>query len=61
MLSLAPGTSVRHIMLIGAPFWSHVALDDFTLKFMSSSRKLWPATGDREPDEEYAVGANIFG
>ncbi|KAJ7930865.1 hypothetical protein B0H13DRAFT_2530751 [Mycena leptocephala] len=29
--------------------------------YYADRRKLWPATGDREPDEEYAVGANIFG
>ncbi|KAJ7461125.1 hypothetical protein FB451DRAFT_489872 [Mycena latifolia] len=29
--------------------------------YYADRRKLWPATADRDPDEEYAVGASIFG
>ncbi|KAJ6628332.1 hypothetical protein B0H10DRAFT_2209612 [Mycena sp. CBHHK59/15] len=29
--------------------------------YYSDRRKLWPATADRDPNEEYAVGARIFG
>ncbi|KAJ7241643.1 hypothetical protein C8J57DRAFT_1369038 [Mycena rebaudengoi] len=29
--------------------------------YYADRRKLWPATGDREPGEEYATGAHIFG
>ncbi|KAJ6574476.1 epoxidase subunit A [Mycena capillaripes] len=29
--------------------------------YYADRRKLWPATADRKPDEDYAVGASIFG
>ncbi|KAJ6534449.1 hypothetical protein DFH09DRAFT_1180409 [Mycena vulgaris] len=29
--------------------------------YYADRRKLWPATGDRDPNEEYAMGASIFG
>ncbi|KAJ7710541.1 hypothetical protein B0H17DRAFT_911331, partial [Mycena rosella] len=29
--------------------------------YYDDRRKLWPATADRDPNEEYAVGAAIFG
>ncbi|KAJ7762992.1 hypothetical protein B0H16DRAFT_1528405 [Mycena metata] len=35
--------------------------DDKRAVYYNDRRKLWPATADRAPDEEYAIGASIFG
>ncbi|KAJ7177055.1 epoxidase subunit A [Mycena filopes] len=44
-----------------AIFATYNAGGDKRTVYYEDRRKLWPATADRAPDEEYAVGASIFG
>ncbi|KAJ7083536.1 hypothetical protein C8R44DRAFT_894424 [Mycena epipterygia] len=41
--------------------YSSLSGGDKRTVYYADRRKLWPATADRDPDEEYAVGASIFG
>ncbi|KAJ7438539.1 hypothetical protein B0H11DRAFT_588646 [Mycena galericulata] len=57
----APNNTDSGRAAIFATYNSLHGAGDKRATYYADRRKLWPATADRDPSEEYALGASIFG